>query len=292
MIKFLNEDCFYTMDNLKEKISIIITDIPYGIGFHGKNDPNTNWDKFENNEYIKFLEKFFDKTYRITTENAIMFICIAPTKISEILFCTNKWKFEPKYYYHYCRQKGRGATKKLKSLREDVLCFTKGNPIFRFDELKEQEIFRKETKNPIGYSLDIFTGKRIPQYSCIDKSIYITSPSYNSVGEKMIHSCQKPLLFWTQFIMVSSDKGQVVFDPFMGSGSSGIASMMCDRNYIGCEIDTDMYNKACEWLHKCKTDKKTKDKLEEYIKKHQSSSEKGFKFGFDSRIILPKKCEN
>ena len=129
------------------------------------------------------------------------------------------------------------------------------------------------------------------RFSGVGNIGHFSMPYHLGVGEKMIHSCQKPLLFWTQFIMMSSDKGQTVFDPFMGSGSSGIASMMCDRNYIGCEIDTDMYNKACEWLHKCKTDKKTKDKLEEYIKKHQSSSEKGFKFGFDSRIILPKKCE-
>ena len=54
MINYLNTDCFETMKNLSN-IDAIITDIPYGINFHGEKDPDTDWDKFEKEEYKNFL---------------------------------------------------------------------------------------------------------------------------------------------------------------------------------------------------------------------------------------------
>ena len=56
MINYLNTDCFETMKNLSN-IDAIITDIPYGINFHGEKDPDTDWDKFEKEEY-KNLNKY------------------------------------------------------------------------------------------------------------------------------------------------------------------------------------------------------------------------------------------
>ena len=78
MINYLNTDCFETMKNLSN-IDAIITDIPYGINFHGEKDPNTDWDKFEKEEYNNFLKKFFEETFKVAKNNAIMFIfCSAP----------------------------------------------------------------------------------------------------------------------------------------------------------------------------------------------------------------------
>ena len=48
--------------------------------------------------------------------------------------------------------------------------------------------------------------------------------------------------------MLSSKPGDTVFDPFAGSGASGVAAQMCDRNWIGCEIDYEMYKKASDWV--------------------------------------------
>ena len=291
MITYFNTDCFEKMKDLKD-IDAIVSDIPYGIGFHGDKDPDTGWDSFTNEEYIHFLEKFFDMTYCVTKSNAIMFIFVAPTKIADVLESKKSWIFRPEYTFYYCRAKGRGSKNKLKSLREDILCFTKDkNTKLYFDELNELSQYRKETEKPIGYALDIKTGKRVPQYSLVDKSFFITPPAYNNVGEKQIHSCQKPILLFTELIMLSSKKGEKVLDPFMGSGSSGVAAHLCERDYTGCELETDMFQKASEWLKEAKNpNSRVAQKLKEYIKHHVSSSEKGFRFGFNSRLILPKKC--
>ena len=52
----------------------------------------------------------------------------------------------------------------------------------------------------------------------------------------------------------------------MGSGASGIAAQLLERNYIGCELDTEMYKKANNWLNKI-NDPSTREakKLKEYL---------------------------
>ena len=83
--------------------------------------------------------------------------------------------------------------------------------------------------------------------------------------------------------MMSSNKDDLVFDPFSGSGSTEVAAMTCERNFIGCEMDKDMYEKACNRINSFDL-----NQVENYYKKHISSSEKDFKFGFSNRQILKK----
>ena len=52
-----------------------------------------------------------------------------------------------------------------------------------------------------------------------------------------LHDTEKPVELMKILIENSSKKGDVVFEPFMGSGSTGVAAVMTDRNFIGCEID-------------------------------------------------------
>lgn len=51
------------------------------------------------------------------------------------------------------------------------------------------------------------------------------------------HPTQKPLALLRRIILASSQEGDVILDPFSGSGTTGIASQLCGRNYIGIEID-------------------------------------------------------
>ena len=48
-----------------------------------------------------------------------------------------------------------------------------------------------------------------------------------------------------QLILASSQMGDVVFDPFMGSGTTAIAAIREKRNFIGFELNNEYYDKAC-----------------------------------------------
>jgi DNA modification methylase len=64
--------------------------------------------------------------------------------------------------------------------------------------------------------------------------------AHNPVGNKL-HPTEKPVELLMQFVAASSLPGQIVLDPFMGSGSTGVACVNLGRHFIGAEIDSEHY---------------------------------------------------
>lgn len=62
--------------------------------------------------------------------------------------------------------------------------------------------------------------------------------------EDRVHSTQKPLKLIQRLILASSNEGDLVVDPFAGSGSTAIASILLNRKFITIELDQEYYNKA------------------------------------------------
>ena len=58
------------------------------------------------------------------------------------------------------------------------------------------------------------------------------------------HPTQKPLRLLTRLILASTDKGDWVFDPFCGSGTTGIAANLCERRFAGIEQELDFCEMA------------------------------------------------
>jgi len=66
------------------------------------------------------------------------------------------------------------------------------------------------------------------------------------IPTKAQHPTQKPVDLAAHFIKLHSREGDIIFDPVMGSGSTGIAAVRLNRNFIGIEIDEHWYNVAKE----------------------------------------------
>lgn len=60
-------------------------------------------------------------------------------------------------------------------------------------------------------------------------------------AEKRYHPTQKPIKLIERLVLASSNEGDIVLDPFMGAGSTAIACMQNNRNYIGYELDANYY---------------------------------------------------
>lgn len=70
----------------------------------------------------------------------------------------------------------------------------------------------------------------------------------NIIGNKS-HPCEKPVDLLEMYITNSSNEGDTVFDPFMGTGSCGVACIQQKRNFVGCEIDEEYFKIAQERLN-------------------------------------------
>ncbi len=66
------------------------------------------------------------------------------------------------------------------------------------------------------------------------------------VGTKRLHSCEKPVELYKKIIENSTDEGDLILDPYLGSAASAIAALELGRNLIGYELDPDYYKAAQE----------------------------------------------
>lgn len=67
---------------------------------------------------------------------------------------------------------------------------------------------------------------------------------YLPQGNETDHPTEKPVALMRHYIENSTDPGDIVFDPFMGSGSTGVAAMKAKRRFVGCEINQAFYETA------------------------------------------------
>lgn len=68
----------------------------------------------------------------------------------------------------------------------------------------------------------------------------------HKAGENTIHPTQKPVDLFRRFILASSNKGDVVLDPFMGSGTTAVACIKEKRHFLGFELNKEYYDSACK----------------------------------------------
>lgn len=65
--------------------------------------------------------------------------------------------------------------------------------------------------------------------------------THNVTSYQHSHATQKPLPLMRELISLFTNPGDTIFDPFMGSGTTGVAALQLGRNFIGCEIDPGYY---------------------------------------------------
>jgi site-specific DNA-methyltransferase (adenine-specific) len=75
-----------------------------------------------------------------------------------------------------------------------------------------------------------------------EKSIVTEKPE----RYKLSHPTEKPVRLAERIIALISDPGDTIYDPFMGSGSFGVACLRTGRKYIGSETDEGYFDTACE----------------------------------------------
>ena len=71
-----------------------------------------------------------------------------------------------------------------------------------------------------------------------------TVHEFNNISGKKVHPTEKPIELMKFYIENSSEENDTVLDPFMGSGSTGVACVNTFRNFIGFEIDENYFNIA------------------------------------------------
>lgn len=217
-----------------KSVDLLILDPPYNLD---KKFNGTRFSKLSLDEYSNWMRTWFAPLLRTLKPSASVYICsdwsTSPAVFevaSENLIIRNRITWE--------REKGRGALANWKNCSEDIwFCTASNRYTFNVDavKLKRRVVAPyKENGRPKGW------------HESAEGQFRLTSPSnlwtditvpFWSMPENTDHPTQKPEKLIAKLVLASSNEGDVVLDPFLGSGTTSVVCKKLERRYIGIEIE-------------------------------------------------------
>ena len=225
-------DCLEVMKDIDDaSVDMILCDLPYGT-------TNCKWDSLID------LDKLWTEYTRIIKERGVI-VLTAQTPFDKVLGCSNISLLKYEWIWEKTSATGHLNAKKMPlKAHENILIFYKKTPTYNPQKTKNHtpvhtytkknnsdgEVYGKTTSSSGGGSTE-----RYP------RSIQIFSSDKQKCN---LHSTQKPLKLFAYLIKTYSNEGDLVLDNCIGSGTTAVACMFTNRNFIGIELDKNYCERA------------------------------------------------
>lgn len=232
--QIIMQDTFYALRYIPDDFAdLVIVDPPYNLT---KNFGKNIFRQMNADEYCLWLDKWLSKLYRIMKPHASIYICsdwqtsiVVPQVARKYFILRNRISWE--------REKGRAAKNNWKNCLEDVWFCTKSDEYtFNLDAVKvEHRVlapYRDGGGNPKDWQEK--DGQKIRYTAPSNIWTDITIPFW-SMPENTDHPTQKPEKLIAKLILASSNEGDMVFDPFVGSGTTAVVAKKLKRRFLGIE---------------------------------------------------------
>ena len=232
VINLYNDNCIEAMKSIGDNtIDLIITDPPYNLGNFMK-DRDTNlkkmrdnffgdagWDNMDFSEWSESMEQFFESAERVMKKGGSIIVFMAIIKVETVI------KLAEKYGFYY---KTTGI-------------WHKKNPMPRNMNLH----FVNSTEAWIYFTYKTRTGT-FNNNGAVLHDFVETSVTPNGERKYGKHPTQKPESLMRHFVDVLSNVDDNILDPFMGSGTTGVAAKKAGRNFIGIELSKEYFDMASQ----------------------------------------------
>ena len=236
MIELLHGDCLEIMKDIPDKsVDMILCDLPYGT-------TACKWDT------IIPVEPLWEQYKRVIKDNGAI-VLTATQPFASILVSSNLKGFKHEWVWDKVRPSGFQIAKyKPMQRHEVILVFTKKGERVNYYPIMEKrdkpvrgKVWSKSDSSPLSKSdgkVRTYTHKH-PQ-----SILRMTKPS------GAVHPTQKPVALCEYLIKTYTNEGETVLDNCMGSGTTAIACINTNRNYIGFELDKHYCDIANERIQK------------------------------------------
>ncbi len=235
--KIINQNLFDVIEYLPDKfIDLLFIDPPYNL--HKKFNDTSSFKELNEKEYENWMDSWLSKIIRTLKLNASIYIC-GDWKSSNAIYNSTKKYFKIQNRITWEREKGRGAKKNWKNCTEDIwFCTLSNEYTFNVEDVKLKRKVLAPYKNtdgePKDWQSETHGNFRISHPSNIWTDITIP---FWSMPENTDHPTQKPEKLLAKIILASTNKGDFVFDPFIGSGTTAVVAKKLGRNFSGVEVD-------------------------------------------------------
>jgi site-specific DNA-methyltransferase (adenine-specific) len=232
----INQDVFEIVKYLPDQfIDLLFIDPPYNMN---KRFNTIHFKKTEMDDYTNWVDEWLSEMTRLLKPTASVYICSEWQSSTAVHLVAQKY-FKVRNRITWEREKGRGALSNWKNCTEDIwYCTVSDDYYFNVDSVKlKRKVIAPYTNNNgepkdwerkregnfrLSYPSNIWTDLTIPFWS---------------MPENTEHPTQKPEKLLAKIVLASSREGEIIFDPFLGSGTSCVVAKKLKRHFGGVEID-------------------------------------------------------
>ena len=234
--KIINQDLFEVLDFLPNNfVDLLFVDPPYNLN---KKFSSMLFKEMTTDKYEKWLNTWLSKLVKILKPDSSIYFC-CDWKTSIPAYNVLKKYFIIRNRITWEREKGRGSKDNWKNSYEDIWYCTLSNEFtFNIDSVKLKRIVRAPYKtdkgNPKDWQNENGRNYRITYPSNLWTDITIP---FWSMSENTDHPTQKPEKLLAKIILASSSENDLIFDPFLGSGTTAVTAKKLNRKFCGVEVD-------------------------------------------------------
>lgn len=236
-VKLYKGDCLVAMKDIPDKsIDMILCDLPYEV--LNKNNPHAQWDR-----KIPF-DKLWEQYNRVIKDNGAIVLFAQGMFTAELMKSNPKmWRYN--LVWDKCRVTGfLNANRMPMRCHEDICVFYKSlptyNPQYTDGEPNHSRGngVHKDTNRCYGKFKADYKGityeSTVPEGKKLPRSIITIKKEHEST---VFHPTQKSVALLEYLIRTYSNEGETILDNTMGSGSTGVACLRTNRNFIGIELN-------------------------------------------------------
>jgi site-specific DNA-methyltransferase (adenine-specific) len=234
--KLFCQDVFSALPFLPDAcVDLLFADPPYNLT---KTFNDRRFKKTSLEQYSEWLDSWLAKAVKLLKPTASVYIC-GDWESSAAIHRVGEKYLIPRNRITWEREKGRGAKTNWKKCAEDIWFFTVSDD-YHFDVeavmLKRQVIapYTKADGAPKDWTESVEGRFRLTHPSNMWTDLTVP---YWSMPENTDHPTQKPEKLLAKIILASSKSGDLVFDPFNGSGTTTVVAKKLGRHYLGVELD-------------------------------------------------------
>ena len=249
----LNHDLFDVIDWLPDKfVDVLFLDPPYNLT---KSFNSTKFSELSMSAYAEWMDSWLPKLIRTLKPTASVYICGDWRSSTAIHLVAEKY-LKVRNRITWEREKGRGAKKNWKNSSEDIwFCTVSDKYTYNVNavKLKRRVIapYTDASGVPKDWNKTMEGNYRLTHPSNLWTDL--TVPFW-SMPENTEHPTQKPEKLLAKIILASSKPGDVIFDPFLGSGAAAVVAKKLSRRYVGIEIDPTYCSLAMKRLEMAESD--------------------------------------
>ena len=231
-------DNIYCGDSLKlmkeipeNSIDLIVTDPPFAIDFKAQRNNYhrtqskvlEGYNEIPKEKYYDFTLSWIKEAYRILKNTGAMYVFSGWTNLRDILNALEETKFIMINHLIWKYQFGVFTKRKFVTSHYHILFVVKDKKRYKFNKIEHYP------EDVLIINREYWTGK-------------IKTPT------------KLPMELVKKLILFSSDEGDIIFDPFLGSGTVPVCAKMLGRHYLGFEIVKDYYEFAINRISKVQED--------------------------------------